>query len=106
MTGGAVIASILRRTGVSAGEAASRLDVTEGKLDDWMRGDPPFSVVDSVARACGTDLATVLAEPEPDPHDVSLLETTLTLTVDQRLERLKTYVRFVLAGRAALGNGR
>jgi hypothetical protein len=45
----------------------------------------------------------VLAEPEPDPHDLSLLETTLAMTVDQRLERLKAYVRFVLAGRAALG---
>jgi hypothetical protein len=38
------------------------------------------------------------------PHDVSLLETTLAMTVDQRLERLKAYVRFVQAGRAALGN--
>jgi hypothetical protein len=69
-----------------------------------MRGDPPLSVVDSAARACGTDLAAVLAEPEPDPHDVSLLETTLAMTVDERLERLKAYVRFVQAGRAALGN--
>jgi hypothetical protein len=61
-------------------------------------------VVDFVARACGTDLARVLAEPDPDPHDVGLLETTLAMTVDQRLERLKAYVRFVQAGRAALRN--
>jgi hypothetical protein len=69
-----------------------------------MRGDPPLSVVDSVARACGVTLATVLAEPEADPHDISLLETTLAMTVDERLQRLKAYVRFVLAGRDALEN--
>jgi len=50
------------------------------------------------------DLAAVLAEPEPDPHDIGLLETTLAMTADQRLQRLKAYVRFVQAGRAALGN--
>src|ERR1022692_2326841 len=103
VTGGAVIGRILRRSGVSAGELAMRLGIAEGQVAAWMRGDPPLSVVDSVAHACSMDLAAVLAEPEPDPHDLSLLETTLAMTVDQRLERLKGYVRFVLAGRAALG---
>ena len=104
MTGGAVIGRILRRSGVSPAELARRLGIAEGQVADWMRGDPPLSVVDTVAHACSADLAAVLAEPEPDPHDVSLLETTLAMTVDQRLNRLKTYVRFVQAGRAALGN--
>jgi transcriptional regulator with XRE-family HTH domain len=104
VTGGAVISRILRRSGVSASELARRLMVGEGRVADWIRGDPPLSVVDSVAHACSTDLSVVLAEPEPDPHDVSLLETTLSMTVDQRLERLKAYVRFVQAGRAALRN--
>jgi hypothetical protein len=104
VTGGAVIARVLRRSGVSAHELAIRLGVAEGQVATWIHGDPPLSVVDSVARACSTDLARVLAEPEPDPHDVGLLETTLAMTVDQRLERVKTYVRFVQAGRAALGN--
>jgi hypothetical protein len=99
-----VIERVLRRSGVSAHELATRLGVAEGQVAAWIHGDPPLSVVDSVAQACSTDLARVLAEPEPDPHDVGLLETTLAMTVDQRLERLKTYVRFVQAGRAALGN--
>ena len=103
VTGGAVVGRILQRSGVSAGELARRLGIGEGQVAAWMRGDPPLSVVDSVAHACSVDLAAVLAEPEPDPHDLSLLETTLAMTVDQRLERLKAYVRFVLAGRAALG---
>jgi hypothetical protein len=48
----------------------------------------------------------VLAEPEPDPHDVSLLETTLRMTVEERVRRLVEYVRFVEAGRAALRQAR
>jgi len=104
VTGGAVIGRILRRSDVSASELARRLGITEAQVGAWLQGDPPLSVVDSVARACSTDLAKVLAEPEPDPHDVGLLETTLAMTVDQRLDRLKSYVRFVQAGRAALGD--
>ena len=99
-----MIGRILLRSGVSAGELARRLGIAEGQLAAWISGDPPLSVVDGVARACSTDLARVLAEPEPDPHDVGLLETTLAMTVDQRLERLKAYVRFVQAGRVALRN--
>jgi hypothetical protein len=106
VTGGAVIDRILRRSGVSAPELARRLGVGEGQVAAWVNGDPPLSVVDSVARACSTDLARVLAEPEPDPHDVGLLETTLAMTVDQRLERLKAYVRFIQAGRIALRDAR
>lgn len=104
MTGGAAISKILQRSGVSVTELARHLGVREGQVADWLRGDPPLSVVDSVAHACSVELATVLSEPEPDPHDVSLLETTLAMTVDQRMERLTAYVRFVLAGRLALGN--
>jgi transcriptional regulator with XRE-family HTH domain len=104
VTGGTAIDRILRRSGVSPSELAGRLGVAEGQVAAWVNGDPPLSVVDAVARACSVDLARVLAEPEPDPHDVGLLETTLALTVDQRLERLKTYVRFIQAGRAALRN--
>jgi transcriptional regulator with XRE-family HTH domain len=102
--GGVAIDRILQRSGVSASELARRLGVAEGQVVAWVNGDPPLSVVDSIANACSVDLARVLAEPEPDPHDIGLLETTLALTVDQRLERLKAYVRFVQAGRAALRN--
>src|SRR5215468_7580399 len=37
-----------------------------------------------------------------DPHDLSLLETTLALSVNNRVRRLISYVRFVEVGRAAL----
>jgi transcriptional regulator with XRE-family HTH domain len=60
---------IMRRQGVSVSELAGRLGVSDGQVVAWMRGDPPLSVVDSVARACATDLATALAELKPDPRD-------------------------------------
>jgi hypothetical protein len=44
----------------------------------------------------------VLSEPDPDPPDVSLLEESLRLSVDERLERMLAYVRFIEAGRTAL----
>jgi DNA-binding transcriptional regulator YdaS (Cro superfamily) len=104
VTGGDVLRRILRRCDLSAGELAGRMGVTESQVAAWIHGDPPLSVVNSAAEACSADLAAVIAEPEPDPHDVSLLETTSAMTVDQRLQRLKAYVRFVQAGRAALGH--
>jgi hypothetical protein len=69
VTGGQVIGIIMRRQGVSVAELGSRLAVSDGQIVAWVRGDPPLSVVDSVARACGTDLASVLAELKPDPQD-------------------------------------
>jgi transcriptional regulator with XRE-family HTH domain len=103
VTGGEVIRRILRRSGTSADELARRIGVTEADVAGWLRDDPPLSVVYSAASACSLELSAVLAEPEPDPHDISLLETTAAMTVDERLERLKAYVRFVQAGRVALG---
>jgi hypothetical protein len=66
VTGGQVISKILLRSGVSVGDLARRLGVSEGQIAVWTRGDPPLSVVDSVARACATNLAAVLAEPDLD----------------------------------------
>lgn len=50
--------------------------------------------MDPRAHACEDDL---------DPQDASLLATTVALTLDQRLQRVIDYARFVRAGRAAMG---
>jgi transcriptional regulator with XRE-family HTH domain len=68
VTGGQVIGMIVRRQGVSVSELAGRLGVSDGQVVAWMRGDPPLSVVDSVARACDIELAAVLADLDPDPE--------------------------------------
>jgi transcriptional regulator with XRE-family HTH domain len=69
VTGGQVIGMIMQRQGVSVSELASRLGVSDGQIVAWVRGDPPLSVVDSVARACDADLAVVIAEFKPEPQD-------------------------------------
>jgi transcriptional regulator with XRE-family HTH domain len=100
--GGEVIRRARTRAYLTTEELARRLGVAASTLADWEDADPPFSLVERAVTACGADLAAVIAEPDPDPHDVSLLETTLRMTVEERVRRLVEYVRFVQAGRAAL----
>ncbi len=77
---------------------------SERQLACWedAAAEPTFHEVDETVTATGTTLATVLSEPDLDPHDAGLLTTTLALTVAERLERLVAHVRFVEAGRAAM----
>jgi transcriptional regulator with XRE-family HTH domain len=100
--GGEVIRRARTRNHLSIGELAERLGVAASTVAEWEGSDPSFSAVDQAVRACGADLWRVLAEPEPDPHDVSLLETTLRMTVEERVQRLVENARFIQAGRAAL----
>lgn len=90
--------------GVTQAQLCERLDTTPSVLSRWENGqvEPGFSAVVRVVEACGLTLADVLREPDADPHDVSLLDTALAMTVDERLRRLIDYVRFVQLGREAL----
>jgi transcriptional regulator with XRE-family HTH domain len=85
---------------------AQRLDTTPSVLSRWESGqvEPGFSAVARAVDACGLSLLDVLAEPAVGAHDASLLETTLALTVDERLQRLIAYVQFVQAGREAMSS--
>jgi transcriptional regulator with XRE-family HTH domain len=102
MRGGEVIRRARTRAYLTTEELAERLGVTTSTLTEWEGADPSFSLVERAVVACGADLAGVIAEPDPDPHDLSLLDTTLRMTVEERVQRLVEYVRFVQAGRAAL----
>jgi hypothetical protein len=75
-------------------------------LSRWESGhvEPGFAAVARAVDACGLSLLDVLAEPVVDAHDASLLETTLALTVDERLQRLMAYVHFAQAGREAMSS--
>lgn len=85
-------------------ELAERLSTTPSVLSRWENGqvEPGFSAVVRAVEGCGLTLADVLREPDADAHDISLLDTTLGMTVDERLRRLIDYVRFVRIGREAL----
>jgi transcriptional regulator with XRE-family HTH domain len=85
-------------------DLAERLGTTPSVLSRWENGqvEPGFAAVGRVVEACGLTLVDVLREADVDPHDASLLETTLAMTVDERLQRLIDYVRFVRAGQHAI----
>jgi hypothetical protein len=68
----------------------------------WEAGDPAFSLVQRIVEACHANFGTIVTEPDADPEDVMLLEETLRLTPEERLQRMLAYVRFIEAGRAAV----
>lgn len=92
------------RAGLTRASLAQLLTTSEEQVARWEDGpdEPSFTDVDRAAVVTGTQLVDILAEPELDPHDASLLETTLALTVDERLRRVTEHARFVQAGRNAL----
>jgi transcriptional regulator with XRE-family HTH domain len=97
-----MIRRLRTRAALSVDGLAQLLDVPVDEVAGWERGDPPFSVVDRVARATGFTLEVEPVQPALDPHDLSLLDETLRLTPAERLARMVRYVRFIEAGRAAV----
>ncbi len=91
-------------SGLTQAELARRLKTTPPVLSRWENSqvEPGFAAVARAVEACGLTMVDVLRETELDPHDASLLETTLALTVDERMQRLIDFVRFVRAGQEAM----
>ena len=102
MQGGEVIRRARRWSGLSQVELGDRLGVPASTVAAWEASDPEFSVVERAVSASGHELDRVIAEADPDPHDVALIDASLQLTVDERFKRLVNHVRFIEAGRAAL----
>lgn len=108
MLGGAVIRRARRRARLTQAQLAERMSTTASAVSRWESGrtEPAYSVVDRAVEACGLTVASVLREEDLDPHDASLLQTTLAADVDTRLRRNIDYVDFVLAARRALASQR
>ena len=86
---------------MSQAQLAQRTGRPQSVISRWEheKVEPSFRAVDDAVRSCGLELETVLGEPEPDVHDVALLESSLSLSVSQRLQRLIDFVGFVEAAR-------
>lgn len=86
---------------MSQAELAQRSGCPKSVISRWEheRVEPSFRAVDDAVTSCGLELQSVLAEPEPDVHDVALLESSLSMSFSERLQRLIDFVRFVEAGR-------
>jgi transcriptional regulator with XRE-family HTH domain len=96
-----VIRRARRHAGISQASLAGRLGTTKSAISRWENGqvDPSFGAVVRAAQACSSSLAMLLSEQEPDPHDLSLLETAGRQSRSERLQRLIDAVAFIESGR-------
>lgn len=99
MPGGLLIREARLRAGLTQAELARRLATSSAAISRWEHGavSPSYDAVVRAARACGLRLVPTLLDMEP--HDESLLDEGLSLSLDQRLGRARNAGRFVLAGR-------
>jgi hypothetical protein len=102
MNAGALIREARLRAGLTQRELAEKVGTTQSSIARWEAGGarPSLETLSSLARSCGLELRISLAEP--DPGDAALIERTLSLTPEQRLDGLVRTVRFIAAGRSAL----
>ncbi|MHB8438384.1 MAG: helix-turn-helix domain-containing protein [Acidimicrobiales bacterium] len=101
MTGGVAIRRARTRAGITQAELARRLGTPASVLSRWEHEgvEPSFRAVDRAVTACGLELASLLREDEPDPQDLSLIDTAIHMSPSTRLQRLIDTVRFIEAGR-------
>jgi len=94
------------RAGLTHQALADRLRTTPSAIARWEAGRvrPSAEALGEIAEACGLELRASLSEP--DPSEASLLESALSLTPTERLDRLVRTVAFVRAGRAAVAERR
>lgn len=96
-----LILSARLRAGLSQRELARRAGTSQSTLNRYERGkvEPSLRTVNRLVHACGLELRTTLAEP--DPHDAILVQESLDLTPEERLAKLTSWSRFVAASRTA-----
>ena len=93
-----------RRAGLTQVELGRRAGVpqsTVARLESGAR-IPSTELVERLVRAAGFEIRCQLGEP--DPGTASLFEATLRQTPAERLAGTARAARFVLGGRARIGN--
>lgn len=85
----AVLRVARRQAGLSQRGLAARAGVRQPLVSriESARQQPSLPTLQRLVNACGFQL-TVELEPLPDPGDLSLLDVTLPLSPDQRVDRL------------------
>jgi transcriptional regulator with XRE-family HTH domain len=104
MHSAAIVREARLRAGLTQQELAERLATTQSAIARWEAGAtrPSAEALASVVEACGLELRVSLVAA--DPQETSLLERTLALSPEQRLDELVRTVSFIRAGRRALAD--
>lgn len=94
-----------RRARLTQRELAARAGVTQPSVARVEAGRHNVSVatLERLLAACGEQL--VLSARPVDQHDLSLIESTLPLTVEERIDRLLAVQSFAAELRAAVAAG-
>lgn len=95
-----------RRAGLSQRALAARAGVSQPAVARMESGrhNPSLATLTRLLTACGEQL--VLDSVPVDDHDLSLLESTLPLSVEQRIDRLLAVQSFAAELRDAVAAGR
>jgi transcriptional regulator with XRE-family HTH domain len=106
MRGGTVLREARRRAGLTQVELAARLGTTQSAVARLERGvtEPSFARVVAGVRACGLEFVPQVRPV--DNADWSVASGNLLLTVDQRVRKHRSALRFAQAGRRALLDAR
>ena len=90
------------RAGLSQAELAQRVGTTQSAVARWEvgRAHPSAETLGRVVEACGFELRPSLVDA--DPGSATLIERTLALSPQQRLDELVRTVAFIRSGRRAL----
>ena len=93
------------RAGLSQAELARRAGKARSVIGRWERGEvkPCFETLRELVRACGLDVSYGLVRH--DDSSRSLIEESLRLNPDERLERLRGWIGFSVEARESLARG-
>ena len=102
MKGGTIVREARRRAGLSQAQLAARVGTTQSAIARIERGttEPSFARVSDLVAATGLSLVPQMLEPEVS--DWSLAADNLRLSLDARVRRHRSALRFAEAGRQAM----
>lgn len=95
-----------RRAGLTQSDLAERLGTTQSAIARLERGgtEPSFVRVVEAVRACGLDLVPQLNQA--DESDWLVASANLALTLEERVRKHRSALRFAMAGRKAMSDVR
>jgi len=105
MVSGILLREARLRAGLSQAELARRAGKARSAIGRWERGEvqPSFETLRELVRVCGLELSYGVVSA--DESSRALIEDSLRLAPDERLERLRDWTEFVVEARESLARG-